>query len=91
MGQAILSGVFNDLGSGSNVDICVLTKVCIFLWVNSLNYVVSFLLNSVHYIQSTFCILRMLTSDSLFDACNLGPQGVSQKPPFTKSAYLCQQ
>lgn len=25
--EAILSGVFNDLGSGSNVDICVITKV----------------------------------------------------------------
>lgn len=24
--EAILSGVFNDLGSGSNVDICVITK-----------------------------------------------------------------
>ncbi|KAL6076240.1 Proteasome subunit beta type-7 [Balamuthia mandrillaris] len=24
--QAILSGIFNDLGSGSNVDICVITK-----------------------------------------------------------------
>jgi hypothetical protein len=25
--QAISAGVFNDLGSGSNVDICVITKV----------------------------------------------------------------
>lgn len=29
--QAILAGVFNDLGSGSNVDVCVITeeKVCV--------------------------------------------------------------
>jgi 20S proteasome alpha/beta subunit len=26
--EAICSGIFNDLGSGSNVDICVITKVC---------------------------------------------------------------
>lgn len=25
--EAICSGIFNDLGSGSNVDICVITKV----------------------------------------------------------------
>lgn len=28
--EAICSGIFNDLGSGSNVDICVITKVCWF-------------------------------------------------------------
>lgn len=27
MAEAICSGIFNDLGSGSNVDICVITKV----------------------------------------------------------------
>lgn len=27
--EAICSGIFNDLGSGSNVDVCVITKVCI--------------------------------------------------------------
>lgn len=27
--EAICSGIFNDLGSGSNVDICVITKVSI--------------------------------------------------------------
>jgi len=26
--EAICSGIFNDLGSGSNVDVCVITKVC---------------------------------------------------------------
>ena len=28
--EAILAGIFNDLGSGSNVDVCVITpeKVC---------------------------------------------------------------
>jgi len=26
--EAICAGIFNDLGSGSNVDICVITKVC---------------------------------------------------------------
>ena len=25
--KAIRAGIFNDLGSGSNVDICVITKV----------------------------------------------------------------
>lgn len=25
--EAICSGIFNDLGSGSNVDVCVITKV----------------------------------------------------------------
>lgn len=25
--EAIRSGIFNDLGSGSNVDVCVITKV----------------------------------------------------------------
>lgn len=25
--EAICAGVFNDLGSGSNVDVCVITKV----------------------------------------------------------------
>ena len=29
--HAIKAGIFNDLGSGSNVDVCVITKVCIFL------------------------------------------------------------
>lgn len=33
--EAVSSGIFNDLGSGSNVDICVITKVC-------LSYQVSF-------------------------------------------------
>lgn len=28
--EAICSGIFNDLGSGSNVDVCVITKVCCF-------------------------------------------------------------
>lgn len=28
--KAICSGIFNDLGSGSNVDVCVITKVCMF-------------------------------------------------------------
>ena len=28
MSEAICSGIFNDLGSGSNVDVCVITKVC---------------------------------------------------------------
>lgn len=28
--KAICSGIFNDLGSGSNVDVCVITKVCLF-------------------------------------------------------------
>lgn len=27
--EAICSGIFNDLGSGSNVDVCVITKVSI--------------------------------------------------------------
>ncbi|CAA3027561.1 proteasome subunit beta type-7-A [Olea europaea subsp. europaea] len=27
--EAISSGIFNDLGSGSNVDICVITQVCL--------------------------------------------------------------
>jgi len=27
--ESICSGIFNDLGSGSNVDICVITKVCL--------------------------------------------------------------
>jgi len=27
--DAIRAGIFNDLGSGSNVDVCVITKVCI--------------------------------------------------------------
>lgn len=27
MAEAICSGIFNDLGSGSNVDVCVITKV----------------------------------------------------------------
>lgn len=26
VGRAIKSGIFNDLGSGSNVDLCVITK-----------------------------------------------------------------
>lgn len=26
--EAICAGIFNDLGSGSNVDVCVITKVC---------------------------------------------------------------
>ncbi|XP_017971426.1 PREDICTED: proteasome subunit beta type-7-B [Theobroma cacao] len=26
--KAICAGIFNDLGSGSNVDVCVITKVC---------------------------------------------------------------
>lgn len=26
MAEAIQSGIFNDLGSGSNVDVCVITK-----------------------------------------------------------------
>ena len=30
MSDAIRAGIFNDLGSGSNVDVCVITKVCIF-------------------------------------------------------------
>ena len=34
--EAICSGIFNDLGSGSNVDVCVITKVCglifFFVW-----------------------------------------------------------
>ena len=25
--EAICAGIFNDLGSGSNVDVCVITKV----------------------------------------------------------------
>ena len=29
--EAICSGIFNDLGSGSNVDVCVITKVCVLL------------------------------------------------------------
>ena len=29
--EAICSGIFNDLGSGSNVDVCVITKVCWFV------------------------------------------------------------
>jgi len=31
--QAILAGIFNDLGSGSNVDVCVITeeKVCVLI------------------------------------------------------------
>jgi hypothetical protein len=28
--EAVCSGIFNDLGSGSNVDVCVITKVCYF-------------------------------------------------------------
>ncbi len=31
MTEAICAGIFNDLGSGSNVDVCVITKVCVFL------------------------------------------------------------
>ena len=27
--EAICSGIFNDLGSGSNVDVCVITKVSV--------------------------------------------------------------
>ena len=26
---AICSGIFNDLGSGSNVDLCIITKACV--------------------------------------------------------------
>lgn len=33
--EAISSGIFNDLGSGSNVDVCVITKVCSYLAVSS--------------------------------------------------------
>lgn len=29
--EAICAGIFNDLGSGSNVDVCVITKVCLYL------------------------------------------------------------
>ena len=32
--EAISSGIFNDLGSGSNVDVCVITKVCSYLAVS---------------------------------------------------------
>ena len=35
--RAIRSGIFNDLGSGSNVDLCIITKgkvgPCLALWV----------------------------------------------------------
>ena len=33
-GEAILAGIFNDLGSGSNVDVCIITpeKVWKFLY-----------------------------------------------------------
>ena len=30
---AICSGIFNDLGSGSNVDLCIITKACVTLFV----------------------------------------------------------
>lgn len=33
--EAICSGIFNDLGSGSNVDVCVITKVCCSLQVST--------------------------------------------------------
>jgi 20S proteasome subunit beta 2 len=37
--EDICSGIFNDLGSGSNVDVCVITKVCdFFLSYNNLKY-----------------------------------------------------
>ena len=29
--EAICAGIFNDLGSGSNVDVWVITKVCLYL------------------------------------------------------------
>lgn len=29
--DAICAGIFNDLGSGSNVDVCVITKVCVLM------------------------------------------------------------
>jgi hypothetical protein len=29
--EAICAGIFNDLGSGSNVDVCVITKVWLYL------------------------------------------------------------
>lgn len=29
MKEAIAAGIFNDLGSGSNVDICVIKKDCV--------------------------------------------------------------
>lgn len=29
--EATCSGIFNDLGSGSNVDVCVITKVCCYI------------------------------------------------------------
>jgi len=28
--EAICAGIFNDLGSGSNVDVCVITKVWLY-------------------------------------------------------------
>ncbi|KAG7604325.1 Nucleophile aminohydrolases N-terminal [Arabidopsis thaliana x Arabidopsis arenosa] len=38
--EAICSGIFNDLGSGSNVDLCVITKVTSIFWKdNELNMV----------------------------------------------------
>lgn len=36
--EAICSGIFNDLGSGSNVDICVITKVCRFSLVGTFSW-----------------------------------------------------
>lgn len=29
--EAICAGIFNDLGSGSNVDVCVITKVSVLI------------------------------------------------------------
>lgn len=36
--EAICSGIFNDLGSGSNVDVCVITKVCCLSLVISIHH-----------------------------------------------------
>lgn len=77
--EAICSGIFNDLGSGSNVDICVITKV------RYLSAFVIFRKNMRNLLRSIFYIA---VSHLVYNGT--GPEGVPEEPYVAKSTHLHQ-
>ncbi|CAI0457065.1 unnamed protein product [Linum tenue] len=73
--EAICSGIFNDLGSGSNVDVCVITKVG-----KLLPDIFQFLGRSFSLYQFNFVL----------NGCGTGGKRIHEKPLKTQSTHIRQ-
>jgi hypothetical protein len=67
---AICSGIFNDLGSGSNVDLCIITKVILTLFM-MLSDMISYRLLTcmVHYMIGESGIFEELSAAKSSELC----------------------